>query len=62
MTKVKEHDAAGIDTAGGSPEDVTKFISDEMAKWVPVVKNIGRQDGLTVACGTRCCGRHGRSF
>ncbi len=38
MAKVKEHAAAGIDTAGGSQEDFAKFIRDEMAKWVPVVK------------------------
>jgi hypothetical protein len=37
MTKVKEHAAAGIDTAG-SQENFAKLIRDGMAKWVPVVK------------------------
>jgi tripartite-type tricarboxylate transporter receptor subunit TctC len=33
--------AAGIDTAGGTPEDFAKFIGDELAKWGPVVKASG---------------------
>lgn len=42
LAEVKERLAAGgIDTAGGSPEDFTKFIRDEMAKWGPVVKASG---------------------
>lgn len=42
MADVKERlGGAGIDTAGGSPEDFAKFIRDEMAKWGPVVKASG---------------------
>ncbi len=42
LADVKERLAAGgIDAAGGSPEDFTKFIRDEMAKWGPVVKASG---------------------
>jgi tripartite-type tricarboxylate transporter receptor subunit TctC len=33
--------AAGIDTAGGTPEDFARFIRDELAKWGPVVKDSG---------------------
>lgn len=33
--------AAGIDTAGGTPEAFAKFIRDELAKWGPVVKTSG---------------------
>jgi tripartite-type tricarboxylate transporter receptor subunit TctC len=33
--------AAGIDTAGGSPEDFAKFIRDETAKRAAVVKTAG---------------------
>ncbi len=33
--------AAGIDTAGGSPQDFTRFVRDELAKWGPVVKASG---------------------
>jgi tripartite-type tricarboxylate transporter receptor subunit TctC len=33
--------AAGIDTAGGTPEQFAKFIGDELAKWGPVVKASG---------------------
>ena len=44
MAEVKEHlAAAGIDTAGGSPEDFAKFIRDETAKWMPVVKTSDAQ-------------------
>lgn len=42
LADVKERlGGAGIDTAGGSPEDFAKFIRDEMAKWGPVVKASG---------------------
>ena len=42
LADVKERlGGAGIDTAGGSPEDFAKFIGDEMAKWGPVVKASG---------------------
>jgi tripartite-type tricarboxylate transporter receptor subunit TctC len=42
MADVKERlSGAGIDTAGGTPEDFAKFIRDEMAKWGPVVKASG---------------------
>ena len=44
MAEVKEHLAAGgIDTAGGSPEDFAKFIRDETAKSMPVVKTSDAQ-------------------
>lgn len=33
--------AAGIDTAGGSPQDFARFVRDELAKWGPVVKASG---------------------
>lgn len=33
--------ATGIDAAGGTPEEFTKFIRDELAKWGPVVKAAG---------------------
>jgi tripartite-type tricarboxylate transporter receptor subunit TctC len=32
---------AGIDTAGGSPQDFVRFVRDELAKWGPVVKASG---------------------
>ena len=42
MPDVKERlAAAGIDTAGGSPEDFAKFIRDEMTRWGTVVKTSG---------------------
>ena len=42
LADVKERlGGAGIDTAGGSPEDFAKFSRDEMAKWGPVVKASG---------------------
>ncbi len=42
LADVKERlGGAGIDTAGGSPEEFAKFIRDEMAKWGPVVKASG---------------------
>jgi tripartite-type tricarboxylate transporter receptor subunit TctC len=42
MPEVKERLlAAGIDTAGGSPEDFRKFIRAEYDKWGPVVKQAG---------------------
>ncbi len=33
--------AAGIQTAGGSPEDFSKFIKSELDRWRPVVKSAG---------------------
>ena len=42
MNDVKERlSGAGIDTAGGTPEDYAKFVRDELAKWGPVVKASG---------------------
>jgi len=42
MPEVKERlTAAGIDAAGGSPEDFAKFIRAELDKWGPVVKTAG---------------------
>ena len=42
LPEVKERLAgAGIDTAGGTPEEFAKFIRDELAKWGPVVKASG---------------------
>jgi len=42
LSDVKERlSGAGIDTAGGSPDDYAKFIRDELAKWGPVVKASG---------------------
>jgi tripartite-type tricarboxylate transporter receptor subunit TctC len=32
---------AGIDAAGGTPEQFAQFIRDELAKWGPVVKASG---------------------
>jgi len=42
MPDVRERlTAAGIDAAGGSPEDFAKFIRVELDKWGPVVKTAG---------------------
>lgn len=42
MTDVKERlTGAGIDAAGGSPEDFARFIRAEHDKWGPVVKAAG---------------------
>ena len=42
MNDVKERlSGAGIDTAGGTPEDYAKLVRDELAKWGPVVKASG---------------------
>ncbi len=42
LPEVKERlSAAGIDTAGGTPEDYAKFVHNELAKWGPVVKASG---------------------
>ena len=42
LSDVKERlSGAGIDTAGGSPDDYAKFIRDELVKWGPVVKASG---------------------
>ena len=42
MNDVKERlSGAGIDTAGGTPEDYAKYVRDELAKWGPVVKASG---------------------
>ena len=42
MSDVKERlSGAGIDTAGGTPEDYAKYVRDELAKWGPVVKASG---------------------
>ncbi len=40
--EVKDHMAgAGIDAAGGTPEEFGNFIRAEFAKWGPVVKAAG---------------------
>jgi tripartite-type tricarboxylate transporter receptor subunit TctC len=42
LSDVKERlSGAGIDTAGGTPEDYAKFVREELAKWGPVVKASG---------------------
>jgi tripartite-type tricarboxylate transporter receptor subunit TctC len=42
LADVKERLAgAGIDVAGGTPEDFAKFVRAELAKWGPVVKASG---------------------
>ena len=42
MQEVKDRmAAAGMQPAGGTPEEFGKFISDELAKWGPVVKAAG---------------------
>jgi len=42
LSEVKERlSGAGIDTAGGTPEDYAKFVREELAKWGPVVKASG---------------------
>ena len=33
--------AAGLEAAGGSPEQFAKLIADEAAKWEPVIKRTG---------------------
>ena len=40
--QVKERfKAAGLDAAGGTPEQFAKLIGDESAKWEPVIKRTG---------------------
>ena len=42
LSDVRERlSGAGIDTAGGTPEDYAKFVREELAKWGPVVKASG---------------------
>jgi tripartite-type tricarboxylate transporter receptor subunit TctC len=40
--QVKERlKAAGLDAAGGTPEQFAKLIADESAKWAPVIQRTG---------------------
>jgi len=38
---VQKMNAAGFDLIGGTPEDFTKLIAAESARWTPVVKRLG---------------------
>ena len=32
-------DQLGVEAAGGTPEDLKKFVADELAKWAPIIKS-----------------------
>ena len=45
LLKTKEvmdsFETQGFEAGGGSPEDLGKFMRDEIAKWTPIIKAAG---------------------
>ena len=43
----------GFEAGGGSPDDLGRFVRDEIAKWAPIIKAAGIQRRIAPASSTR---------